>query len=548
MPPPSERVLKQAEATSTSRAELRYANDTEWERARRESLDLRQILDRKTSSLEIARLAKKWVVSRATVFRRLSRLRETGDMSALLPRRRGQKLGSSHLEPEVEFIIRDCAKRLWGLSENATVDDILAVITRECRARQLRAPSHATVGRRLQKLRLDPENFSGEARRALRDSKRLVKSNYQVGECLSVVQIDHTVADILLVEPHTHSLIGRPTLTVAVDVATRCVLGFCLSLEAPSSLLVALCLEMAVFPKDWLRDPGVQVDWPMYGLMKAIHTDNGREFHGQAFRRGCDLNGIEMIYRPPATPRFGGHIERLIGTFMRRTRLLPGNTYSDMLGRRPRYAEAAATLTLQDYAAFLTQEIDRYHSRVHRILGTSPKAAWERCWKRSRGVEVPPVPNSRERFLLDFLPCRTRVVTREGIEIDGLRFSDGSLESEVNPRVKRVVRIDPRDISRVYLETHDGPYLTIPLRASHNMPKLSWWEWKGLRRRQRQDRAGAAQGPEKTALRAGRSRARKAEWKALQAIQALPPPKATLRPLVVSGDADSALPDWEILE
>jgi putative transposase len=561
MPQPPEHSQSRKGNSPALRAQLqRDSTEADWERARRESEDLKQFQNRPIPSVEVTRLAKKWGVARATVFRRVSRFRQEGDLTALLPRRRGQNPGSSKFDPEVEFIIRDSARRLWASSENATVEDILAEIGKECRARQLRPPSHATVGRRVQKLRLDPGSFVGEARRVLQEQRRLVKSNYKVGESLAVVQIDHTVADILLVEPHSHCLVGRPTLTIAIDVATRCVMGFCLSLEAPSSLLVALCLETAVFPKDCLRTSGSAVNWPMYGLMKSIHSDNGREFHGRAFRRGCDLNGIEMIYRPPATPRFGGHIERLIGTFMRRTRLLPGNTYSDMLGRRPRDAEAKATLTLDDYRCFLTEEIERYHDRVHRTLGMSPKSAWERAWKRSREVETPTFPSSRERFLLDFLPVRSRVITREGIEIDGLRFSHESLQGEVNPTVKRVLRVDPRDTSCVYLETPQGPYLRIPLRAQHVTPKMSWWEWKAIRRQRHSEEAGSSRnvhsnelasdnhfGLRKTALRAGRARVRKTEWQALQAIQSLPVPDATMRP-VFRSDSDSPLPQWEILE
>ena len=128
---------------------------------------------------------------------------------------------------------------------------------------------------------MDPSYFVNEARKTLQEKSRLIKWNYTVGSALAVVQIDHTVADILLVEPHNRSVVGRPTLTLAIDVATRCVLGFCASLEAPSSLLVALCLEVAVFPKT-----DAAADWPMYGLMKSIHSDNGREFHGQAFLPG----------------------------------------------------------------------------------------------------------------------------------------------------------------------------------------------------------------------------------------------------------------------
>src|SRR5258708_4430728 len=278
--------------------------EADWQDARRQAHDLRQVQNAELSSAEIGRLAAKWAVTRSTVYRKLRRFRELGDLTALLPGRPGQKLGSSGIDPEIEFMIRDCARRLWALSENATVEDIFVEVTKESRARQLPVPSRATVGRRLKNLRADPSNFKGEIRQALQEGRRLVKKSYTVGEPLGVVQIDHTLADVLLVEPHTHCVVGRPTLTISIDIATRCVMGFCASFEAPSSLLVALCLETAVFPKDWLHDFSPGIEWPMYGLMKSIHTDNGREFHARAFRRGCDLNGIDTIYRPPATPRF----------------------------------------------------------------------------------------------------------------------------------------------------------------------------------------------------------------------------------------------------
>jgi len=557
MPQPSRRDRSSSDSRpSPDRAQLQQqTSDAEWEGALQRSRDLKAFRDRDTTPVEIARLAKEWGVARSTVFRSLNKFREGGDLAALLRRRPGLQPGSSTLAPEIEFIIHDIAKRLWAISENATVEDILGEVSRECRARQFPPPSRATVGRRLKRLRADPNSFRGEARQVLKEKRRLVKSNYSISEPLAVVQIDHTLADVLLVEPYSRTLIGRPTLTLAIDVATRCVMGFCVSLEAPSSLLVALCLETAVFPKDWVQLQHAGVNWPMYGLMKSIHTDNGREFHARAFRRGCDLNGISTIYRPPATPRFGGHIERLIGTFMRRTRLLPGNTYSDMLGRRPKHAEAQATLTLGDYKSFLVEEVDRYHTRVHRTLGTSPRSAWERAWKRSRGVESPKMPTSKQRFLMDFLPIRSRVVTREGIEIEGLRFSHESLQDEVNPSVQRVIRIDPRDVSRVYLECTDGPYLTIPIRTGLNMPGMSWWEWKAIRQ---QRSAKESRGDElhhlvetgavgKSQLRNERQRARREEWQALQAIQALPAPKTSLHPLVRS-DEDSPLPQWEILD
>jgi len=47
------------------------------------------------------------------------------------------------------------------------------------------------------------------------------------------------------------------------------------------------------------------------------------------FKRGCEDAGIKIVWRPPAVPRFGGHIERLIGTQMGSLHLLPGTTFSN---------------------------------------------------------------------------------------------------------------------------------------------------------------------------------------------------------------------------
>jgi putative transposase len=340
-------------------AQIRDTGTEDWQAARGLEADIKQVIAAGPQSKStIGDLVARWGVSRATAWRRIARYQKSGDLTALLKNPRGLTTGASLLPAQVEAVIQQTAHRLWHLAENASLTDIAPVVQRECRARGLTVPSRATIARRLRPLRTDPEYFSGEAKKVRRDRKRLVLGHYDVASALDVVQIDHTVADVHLVDQHSRAPIGRPTLTVTIDVATRCVMGMSFSLEAPSCLLVALCLEHAVFPK--MGSPGSPdsgMNWPMYGRMKAIHSDNGKEFHSVAFHRGCDLNGIDVIYRPPATPRFGGHIERLIGTLMRRVRLLPGNTYSDLLKRRARNPESRATMTMSDLHWFMTEEI-----------------------------------------------------------------------------------------------------------------------------------------------------------------------------------------------
>jgi putative transposase len=77
---------------------------------------------------------------------------------------------------------------------------------------------------------------------------------------LDVCQIDHMPTDINFVEVigGAGTFVGRAYLTIVTDVATRCVLGFCLTLEKPSSLSVALCLAQAQCPREaWLAARGI---------------------------------------------------------------------------------------------------------------------------------------------------------------------------------------------------------------------------------------------------------------------------------------------------
>lgn len=529
-----------------------------WKEARDRASDLRQVVgEDATEGARVAEIAKRWGVSRATVWRKIRSFREDAGVRGLLSQRRGPPKGTTKLPARVEELIAEVARRWWReCSENATIAEILPSILEECRARELPVPSRATVGRRLAALRRDPSNFSGSARRVLGARRRLIRGHYQIREPLSVVQMDHTVADVFVVDRETRESIGRPTLTVAIDVASRCVLGYCISLEAPSALLVALCLEHAVFPKEgWLRDLGLKLEWPMYGRPRALHSDNGREFHSAAFRRGCDLNAIDIIHRPPATPRFGGHIERLIGTLMRRVRLLPGSSYSDLLGQHASRAEQQARLTLADLQAFLATDIATYHSRTHRALGRSPRSAWEAAWQRREGSARIPVPCDRERFRCEFLPLQRRVVGREGIELFGLEYSSLELAAEVALGVSRVVRFDPRDLSRIYLERPDQTPLTVPLRDPPLVP-LSWWEWRSTRRAMRRGEPctpGMAPAipptvtPALSARRQRRFKARQELWREVQRSVPIAAAPLPLQPSLASPEADGRLA-WEMLE
>ena len=134
---------------------------------------------------------------------------------------------------------------------------------------------------------------------------------------LAVVQIDHTKLDLILVDETGRQPIGRPWITLAIDVYSRMALGYHISLDPPGMTSVALCLVHVILPKDvWLAGHNLDVRWPCWGLPNAVHADNAREFRGNALRRACEQYGIHLEWRPVKKARYGAHIERLMGTLL----------------------------------------------------------------------------------------------------------------------------------------------------------------------------------------------------------------------------------------
>jgi putative transposase len=107
-------------------------------------------------------------------------------------------------------------------------------------------------------------------------------------------------------------VIGRATLVIMVDVFSHAVLGFCLSLEKPSAITTALCIQHAILPKEqWLAERNVSYEWPMSGVPHEIFPDRGSEFRNSALARGCDDLRIRLETERRGNPHIRGIVERV---------------------------------------------------------------------------------------------------------------------------------------------------------------------------------------------------------------------------------------------
>jgi putative transposase len=402
-------------------------------------------------------------------------------VSALLPKQEGRPVGASLIDQKVEEVIDDNIRSFYLLRERPPLKELLLRIHADCDAAGLPKPIWRTLKRRIDRLNARLVVSTREGAKAASAEFDPVIGEYRAKTPLDVVQIDHTVVDIIIVDEVTRQPIDRPILTLAIDVCTRMVTGVYLALDYPSTLRAGVCFAQSVLEKDaWLKERDIDIAWPVAGLPKAIHVDNAGEFHSAGFTRAMQDFGVEIIYRPIATPRFGGHIERLIGTQMGAVHMLRGTTFSNVSARGDYPSEARAVMTLRELERWIAiQILGKYHHQIHASLKRPPIAVWT-----DRSKTIPQhMPKGRMEFLAGLLPFKWRNARRDGIHLFDIRYwSDTLIDLLGRHEMKLQVRYDPRDLSRVYVRRPDGRIIEAHYKNLAWEP-VSLWEHQRARRR-----------------------------------------------------------------
>ena len=451
-------------AAPTSNSE--EISDAEWERCVALAKDL-------APSRDSARLKRSELVSIARRHhigvRQLQRIRavflKDSRVSALARKPGGRPLGLNQLPPDVDTVIRHTVHKHYFRRERPPKSHIVARVQSLARRLKLPVPSRRAV---LTRIAREAGWLADRARlgsKAAKQKWEVRTGQLRVAEPLDLIQIDHTLADVIVLSEDRRRVIGRPWVTLAIDVFSRCVLGMYIGMEAPSATSIALCIEHAVLPKRENHDDPTL--WPMYGKPRQILVDNGKDFRSDALKRGCEEHGIDLVWRPVRTPHYGGHIERLIGTLMHIAHLLPGTTFSNIQQRGDYDSEKRARLTLAEFRQWITQKICRfYHPRKHRGLGIPPLIAWERGLTNAAGVFMAPALFPRPlEFRMDFLPTARRKVRRTGVEFQTSRYWHDDLSPLLNSDNEPLLRFDPWDSSQIWMRLPNGVLVTAPAIA-----------------------------------------------------------------------------------
>lgn len=446
-------------------------------------------LERPRKREDVERLAREADRSVTTIYSWLSAYESAGTLSSLVRKRRSDK-GKGRLPDVAERIIEEKIQTKYLREERPDVADLMDAIRRACAKAGVKAPHANTVSARIARIAPQIRIKKRLGHKKARERFSPIRGAFPGADYpLAVVQVDHSPIDLILVDDVDREPIGRAYLTIAIDVFSRMLVGFYLSLDSPGSMSAGLCLSHAILRKDdWLAEQGVNTPWPCWGLPRVVHVDNAKEFRGTMISKACQEYGITLQNRPKGQPQYGGHVERVFRTFLKAIHRIPGTTFSNVKERMDYNSEGKAIISRSEFERWFTTFVVKvYHQRFHRGIKATPVQRWHDGLlgdENNPGIGLPSPIQDEERLRLDFLPVVERTVQRDGVVVDHIAYYHDALrkwvrapdERDPSKSRKFIFRQDYRDLSQIYfLDPDTGNYVAIPYRYPAH-PRISIWE------------------------------------------------------------------------
>ncbi len=445
-------------------------------------------------------------VSQATLYRMINDLRRTQLLSSLLPSHPSGGKGKSRML-ELEHWIQSGINEYYLTGQKLSKAETIRKIAEDFREGKEKPPAENTIRHRLcavdARKAAKARHGSAAARRHDPHQPRHNKLR-DVTYPLQVTQIDHTMIDVMVVDDVHRKPIARPWITVLLDVFSRVVLGFYISLDPPSSMSAGLCITHGILPKaGWLEELGLKgkVKWPFFGIMDVLHMDNAKEFRGKTLEFGCNQHNIHAHFRPVKNPKYGAHIERFMGTLASKMKSIPGATFSNSREKGEYDPEKTAEKTLAELEKWLVVTFAEYHSTKHTGIDMKPEQRYHdgifgTSTTPPRGV--PSFPSDAAQLQLDFMPYFERVIQPGGVVIDGIWYFDDCFRRYINVKDSKTksgifyqFRRNPHDISVIYFQDpFSGRHVEVGYADARLPPGISLWEYKVARRQMKENGTG----------------------------------------------------------
>ncbi|MGW8278824.1 hypothetical protein ACWGK7_04945 [Sphingomonas aurantiaca] len=328
--------------------------------------------------------------------------------------------------------------------------------------------SERTVRRRVNELESDKTLATSIEVEAVKQDWSGAGKSLAADFVMQYVIVDHTWLDVHVVCPALQMVLGRPWLTLAIDVKSRAIVGHLITFNDPSRWSVSEILRRISLPK---RPPSAMASrYPVLGMLcgkpGCLILDNAVEFRSHTLEAAARDAGFSVRFCPIKQPTYRAIGERAIKTLNdQTTRLLPGRALTLNDARRWGYdAEAQAIVMLDELEAIANQIVASYNVEPHDGLGgQQPALIFERDINRYGINDFADFAS----FARDVMEVRSGAqLSPSGIRAFNLRYHDIQAVPEllrdlvpIEPRRQRrsdatatvEFRYDSMDISRIHV-------------------------------------------------------------------------------------------------
>lgn len=361
---------------------------------------------------------------------------------------------------------------------------------------ELHIPSASEIERRINRFKRFHKKAARHGIRAAQRDMSIYEGGLQISHPLQWVEMDEWAVDVfslldeagffdgMSVKEKSAYDVGRRWLYLAIDVATRCIVGLRLAKTQSAADAISTVSLITMDKTPLARAAGCESEWPFFGGCGSISTDMGPAFVADAYRIAVTDLGFNQVAPVAGVPKLRGHVERMFGTLA--SQLMPeltGRSFANPQERGDYPSEERATLTDDDLIKLFTRFIvDIYHNVPHAGLNEeTPANAWARLAKE-QGVSAP--PDATARCSVFGVPL-LRKISRHGVLANGIHYLSEELEDAYleGVRGKVEIRVDPHDVTFVTVCLGGEWY---PAKAvSKAVWGLSLFEWLEIARQLR---------------------------------------------------------------
>lgn len=319
------------------------------------------------------------------------------------------------------------------------------------------------------------------ARKILKVSKGNLPADYP----LDVVEIDHTLMNLYVVDDASFLPLGRPWITAIKDRYSNILLGFYISFHAGGlkSIFGAIKHSLYSHQRAYEQWPDIENPWPAFGLGVVYCSDRGSDFMSQQYLSAILDLGASYEYCERRTPWLKGSIERFFGTLESTFfETMPGKTFNSLANRKDYNPREHAVIRFSTLVYLIHKWAADYHNITpHSRKMASPLELW------NEGIEIAPPRYPAFPNALDvILGLRnTGTLQNEGVQLLGLHYADTGLEDLVNDIAKkREVEfiVAPENLGYIHVkDPRNGEYMRVNCSRPDYANGLTLFQHKYLR-------------------------------------------------------------------